>query len=153
MDSAGRRFNSVYAYPNLLPIKDEVGLMFVRNAAGHDDWSTMCYGTENESKYNMALWNKDRLVGVAADETGEFYEFTIDEAMSGIWYVRIYMESQNPEPYTFNLQYTIDKIQIITSDNKHTFTLKAKDINEDNLYESNTLKLSIAPISYIASYS
>ena len=87
------------------------------------------------------------------DETGEFYEFTIDEAMSGIWYLRIYMESQNPEPYTFNLQYTIDKIQIITSDNKHTFTLKAKDINEDNLYESNTLKLSIAPISYIASYS
>lgn len=75
--------------------------------------------------------------------------------MSGIWYLRIYMESQNPEPYTFNLQYTIDKIQIITgtSDNKHIFTLKAKDINKDNLYESNTLKLSIAPISYIASYS
>lgn len=87
------------------------------------------------------------------DGTDEFYEFTIDEAMSGIWYLRIYMESQNPEPYTFNLQYTIDKIQIITSDNKHTFTLKAKDINKDNLYESNTLKLSIAPISYIASYA
>lgn len=87
------------------------------------------------------------------DKNEEFYEFTIDEAMSGIWYLRIYMESQNPEPYTFNLQYTIDKIQIITSDNKHTFTLKAKDINKDNLYESNTLKLSIAPISYIASYS
>lgn len=89
------------------------------------------------------------------DKNEEFYEFTIDEAMSGIWYLRIYMESQNPEPYTFNLQYTIDKIQIITgtSDNEHTFTLKAKDINKDNLYESNTLKLSIAPISYIASYS
>lgn len=87
------------------------------------------------------------------DGTDEFYEFTIDEAMSGIWYLRIYMESQNPEPYTFNLQYTIDKIQIITSDNKHTFTLKAKDINKDNLYESNILKLSIAPISYIASYA
>ena len=87
------------------------------------------------------------------DGTDEFYEFTIDEAMSGIWYLRIYMESQNPEPYTFNLQYTIDKIQIITSDNKHTFTLKAKDINKDNLYESNTIKLSIAPISYIASYA
>ncbi len=81
MDSAGRRFNSVYAYPNLLPIKDEVGLMFVRNAAGHDDWSTMCYGTKNESKYNMALWNKDRLVGVAADETGEF--FTSLNALGG----------------------------------------------------------------------
>ena len=54
-----------------------------------------------------------------------------------------------------SLSNTIDKIKIITgtSDNKHTFTLKAKDINEDNLYESNTLKLSIAPISYIASYS
>lgn len=87
------------------------------------------------------------------DKNEEFYEFTIDEAMSGIWYLRIYIESQNPEPYTFNLQYTIDKIQIITSDNKHIFTLKAKDINKDNLYESNTLKLSIAPISYIASYS
>lgn len=87
------------------------------------------------------------------DGDEEFYEFTIDEALSGIWYLRIYMESQNPEPYTFNLQYTIDKIQIITSDNKHTFTLKAKDINKDNLYESNTLKLSIAPISYIASYA
>lgn len=87
------------------------------------------------------------------DGDGEFYEFTIDEVMSGIWYLRIYMESQNPEPYTFNLQYTIDKIKIITSDNKHTFTLNAKDINKDNLYESNTLKLSIAPISYIASYS
>lgn len=87
------------------------------------------------------------------DEDEEFYEFTIDEALSGIWYLRIYMESQNPEPYTFNLQYTIDKIKIITSDNKHTFTLKAKDINKDNLYESNTLKLSIAPISYIASYA
>ena len=73
--------------------------------------------------------------------------------MSGIWYLRIYIESQNPEPYTFNLQYTIDKIKIITSDNKHTFTLKAKDINKDNLYESNMLKLSIAPISYIASYA
>lgn len=87
-----------------------------------------------------------------ADGDEEFYEFTIDEAMSGIWYLRIYMESQNPEPYTFNLQYTIDKIKIITSNN-HTFTLNAKDINKDNLYESNTLKLSIAPISYIASYS
>lgn len=89
------------------------------------------------------------------DKNEEFYEFTIDEAMSGIWYLRIYIESQNPEPYTFNLQYTIDKIQIITSDNKHkhTFTLNAKDINKDNLYESNTLKLSIAPISYIAAYS
>lgn len=86
------------------------------------------------------------------DGDEEFYEFTIDEAMSGIWYLRIYMESQNPEPYTFNLQYTIDKIKIITSNN-HTFTLNAKDINKDNLYESNTLKLSIAPISYIASYS
>ena len=86
------------------------------------------------------------------DKNEEFYEFTIDEAMSGIWYLRIYMESQNPEPYTFNLQYTIDKIKIITSNN-HTFTLNAKDINKDNLYESNTLKLSIAPISYIASYS
>ena len=87
-----------------------------------------------------------------ADKDGEFYEFSIDEAMSGIWYLRIYMESQNPEPYTFNLQYTIDKIEIIT-DNNHTFTLYAKDINKDNLYESNILKLSIAPISYIASYS
>lgn len=86
------------------------------------------------------------------DGDEEFYEFTIDEAMPGIWYLRIYMESQNPEPYTFNLQYTIDKIKIITSNN-HTFTLNAKDINKDNLYESNTLKLSIAPISYIASYS
>lgn len=86
------------------------------------------------------------------DKNEEFYEFTIDEAMSGIWYLRIYIESQNPEPYTFNLQYTIDKIKIITSNN-HTFTLNAKDINKDNLYESNTLKLSIAPISYIASYS
>ncbi len=86
------------------------------------------------------------------DGDEEFYEFTIDEAMSGIWYLRIYIESQNPEPYTFNLQYTIDKIKIITSNN-HTFTLNAKDINKDNLYESNTLKLSIAPISYIASYS
>lgn len=86
------------------------------------------------------------------DGDEEFYEFTIDEALSGIWYLRIYMESQNPEPYTFNLQYTIDKIKIITSNN-HTFTLNAKDINKDNLYESNTLKLSIAPISYIASYS
>lgn len=86
------------------------------------------------------------------DKNEEFYEFTIDEAISGIWYLRIYMESQNPEPYTFNLQYTIDKIKIITSNN-HTFTLNAKDINKDNLYESNTLKLSIAPISYIASYS
>lgn len=87
-----------------------------------------------------------------ADKDGEFYEFSIDEAMAGIWYLRIYMESQNPEPYTFNLQYTIDKIEIIT-DNNHTFTLYAKDINKNNLYESNTLKLSIAPISYIASYS
>lgn len=86
------------------------------------------------------------------DKNEEFYEFTIDEAMSGIWYLRIYMESQNPEPYTFNLQYTIDKIKIVTSNNK-TFKLKAKDINKDNLYESNTLKLSIAPISYIASYA
>ena len=86
------------------------------------------------------------------DKNEEFYEFTIDEAMSGIWYLRIYIESQNPEPYTFNLQYTIEKIKISTSNN-HTFTLNAKDINKDNLYESNTLKLSIAPISYIASYS
>lgn len=106
--------------------------------------------------YNISaneLDNQDITKELQRDSDGEYYEFNIDEAMSGIWYLRIYMESQNPEPYTFNLQYTIDKIQIITSDNKHTFTLKAKDINEDNLYESNTLKLSIAPISYIASYS
>ena len=99
------------------------------------------------------LDNQDITKELQRDNDGEYYEFTIDEAMSGIWYLRIYMESQNPEPYTFNLQYTIDKIQIITSDNKHTFTLKAKDINKDNLYESNILKLSIAPISYIASYA
>lgn len=106
--------------------------------------------------YNISaneLDNQSIIKVSQTDKNEEFYEFTIDEAMSGIWYLRIYMESQNPEPYTFNLQYTIDKIQIITSDNKHTFTLKAKDINKDNLYESNTLKLSIAPISYIASYS
>lgn len=106
--------------------------------------------------YNISaneLDNQDITKELQRDNDGEYYEFTIDEAMSGIWYLRIYMESQNPEPYTFNLQYTIDKIQIITSDNKHTFTLKAKDINKDNLYESNILKLSIAPISYIASYA
>ena len=106
--------------------------------------------------YNISaneLDNRDITKELQRDSDGEYYEFTIDEAMSGIWYLRIYMESQNPEPYTFNLQYTIDKIQIITSDNKHTFTLKAKDINKDNLYESNILKLSIAPISYIASYA
>lgn len=106
--------------------------------------------------YNISaneLDNQDITKELQGDSDGEYYEFNIDEAMSGIWYLRIYMESQNPEPYTFNLQYTIDKIQIITSDNKHTFTLKAKDINKDNLYESNMLKLSIAPISYIASYA
>lgn len=106
--------------------------------------------------YNISaneLDNKDITKELQRDSDGEYYEFNIDEAMSGIWYLRIYIESQNPEPYTFNLQYTIDKIQIITSDNKHTFTLKAKDINKDNLYESNMLKLSIAPISYIASYA
>lgn len=106
--------------------------------------------------YNISaneLDNQDITKELQRDNDGEYYEFTIDEAMSGIWYLRIYMESQNPEPYTFNLQYTIDKIKIVTSDNKHTFTLKAKDINKDNLYESNILKLSIAPISYIASYA
>ena len=106
--------------------------------------------------YNISaneLDNQDITKELQRDSDGEYYEFNIDEAMSGIWYLRIYIESQNPEPYTFNLQYTIDKIQIITSDNKHTFTLKAKDINKDNLYESNMLKLSIAPISYIASYA
>lgn len=105
--------------------------------------------------YNISaneLDNQNITKELQSDTDGDFYEFTIDEAMSGIWYLRIYMESQNPEPYTFNLQYTIDKIKIITS-NKHTFTLNAKDINKDNLYESNTLKLSIAPISYIAAYS
>ena len=105
------------------------------------------------------LDNKDNTKELQRDSDGEYYEFTIDEAMSGILYLRIYMESKNPEPYTFNLQYTIDKIKIITSNNPddhtndHTFTLNAKDINKDNLYESNILKLSIAPISYIASYS
>lgn len=106
--------------------------------------------------YNISaneLDNKDITKELQRDSDGEYYEFNIDEAMSGIWYLRIYIESQNPEPYTFNLQYNIDKIKIITSDNKHTFTLKAKDINKDNLYESNMLKLSIAPISYIASYA
>lgn len=106
--------------------------------------------------YNISaneLDNQDITKELQGDSNGEYYEFNIDEAMSGIWYLRIYIESQNPEPYTFNLQYNIDKIKIITSDNKHTFTLKAKDINKDNLYESNTLKLSIAPISYIASYA
>lgn len=105
--------------------------------------------------YNISaneLDNQNITKELQSDTDGDFYEFTIDEAMSGIWYLRIYMESQNPEPYTFNLQYTIDKIKIVTSNNK-TFKLKAKDINKDNLYESNTLKLSIAPISYIASYS
>lgn len=105
--------------------------------------------------YNISaneLDNQNITKELQSDTDGDFYEFTIDEAMSGIWYLRIYMESQNPEPYTFNLQYTIDKIKIVTSNNK-TFKLKAKDINKDNLYESNTLKLSIAPISYIASYA
>ncbi len=105
--------------------------------------------------YNVSaneLDNQNITKELQSDTDGDFYEFTIDEAMSGIWYLRIYMESQNPEPYTFNLQYTIDKIEIIT-DNNHTFTLYAKDINKNNLYESNTLKLSIAPISYIASYA
>ena len=106
--------------------------------------------------YNISaneLDNQDITKELQRDSDGEYYEFNINEAMSGIWYLRIYIESQNPEPYTFNLQYNIDKIKIITSDNKHTFTLKAKDINKDNLYESNMLKLSIAPISYIASYA
>ena len=106
--------------------------------------------------YNISaneLDNQDITKELQRDSDGEYYEFNINEAMSGIWYLRIYIESQNPEPYTFNLQYAIDKIKIITSDNKHTFTLKAKDINKDNLYESNMLKLSIAPISYIASYA
>lgn len=85
-------------------------------------------------------------------KTVNYYEFNIDEAMLGIWYLRIYMESENPEPYTFNLMYTIDKIKIITSNN-YTFTLNAKDINKDTLYKSNIFKLSIAPISYIASYA
>lgn len=98
------------------------------------------------------LDNKDIIKELQSDDDGDFYEFTIDEAMSGIWYLRIYMESQNPEPYTFNLQYTINKIKIITSNN-HTFNLDAKTINKDNLYESNILKLSVAPISYIASYA
>lgn len=105
--------------------------------------------------YNISaneLDNQNITKELQSDTDGDFYEFTIDEAMSGIWYLRIYMESQNPEPYTFNLQYTIDKIKIVTSNNK-TFKLKAKDINKGNLYESNTLKLSIAPISYIASYA
>ena len=105
--------------------------------------------------YNISaneLDNQNITKELQSDTDGDFYEFTIDEAMSGIWYLRIYMESQNPEPYTFNLQYTIDKIKIVTSNNK-TFKLKAEDINKDNLYESNTLKLSIAPISYIASYA
>lgn len=106
--------------------------------------------------YNISaneLDNQDITKELQRDSDGEYYEFNINEAMSGIWYLRIYIESQNPEPYTFNLQYNIDKIKIITSDNKYTFTLKAKDINKDNLYESNMLKLSIAPISYIASYA
>lgn len=105
--------------------------------------------------YNISaneLDNQNITKELQSDTDGDFYEFTIDEALSGIWYLRIYMESQNPEPYTFNLQYTIDKIKIVTSNNK-TFKLKAKDINKGNLYESNTLKLSIAPISYIASYA
>lgn len=99
------------------------------------------------------LDNQSNVKELQRDTDGEYYEFTIDEALQGIWYLRIYMESQNPEPYTFNLQYTVDKIKIITSDNKHTFTLDSKLLNKDNLYESNILKLSIAPISYIASYS
>ena len=32
---------------------------------------------------------------------------------------------------TYIFQYSIIPIQIITSDNKHTFTLKAKDINSE----------------------
>jgi len=33
----------------------------------------------------------------------DYYEFTIDEANSGIWHLRFYMESENPEPYSFTL--------------------------------------------------
>lgn len=105
--------------------------------------------------YNISqkdINNDDIVKELQYDGNDAYYEFSIDEANAGIWYLRIYMESENPEPYTFTLQYFIEKIKIITTNN-HTFTLNAKDINKDNLYESNIFKLSIAPISYIASYA
>lgn len=81
----------------------------------------------------------------------DYYEFTIDEANSGIWYLRFYMESENPEPYSFTLQEYIDKIEIVSD--KHKLPLENININKSHLFESNVLKCSIAPISYIASYN
>ncbi len=81
----------------------------------------------------------------------DYYEFTIDEANSGIWYLRFYMESENPEPYSFTLQEYIDKIEIVSDE--HILPLENTNVNKSHLFTSNILKCSIAPISYIASYA
>lgn len=71
----GKQYLTNYAYPSLLPLKDNVGLLFSRHEGGHDqDWDERVYGdVKRESIYSMALWNADRIVGIKAENTGEFH--------------------------------------------------------------------------------
>ena len=72
-DINGKFFGQVYAFPPLLPLGKNVGLLYNMHEFGHDDWRGEMYGEKPESKYCMALWNADRLAGVKAEGTGEFF--------------------------------------------------------------------------------
>ena len=63
----------MYAYPSLLPVGGEVGLLLCRCEESHDGGTSDWYGTAAENFYSMAFWDKDRLVGLRAEETGEFF--------------------------------------------------------------------------------
>lgn len=71
-DVNGKFFAQVYAFPTLIPLGENVGLLYNMNELGHDDWRREFYGRKSDYKYCMALWNADRIIGIKSSETGEF---------------------------------------------------------------------------------
>ena len=102
------------------------------------------------------LENTNNLYGDIITTDSYNCEFNLDDANKGIYKLRVLIETTNPEPILMKYHVYVSSLSIKAGNNTYklndNYLINTNNKEKPYLYDSETLKMVIAPISMIMSY-